>query len=181
MPGREHLFLPMRDGVRLHATLYTPDGKGPWPALLEALPYRKDDLTGRDRSEYERYAGAGYAMLRLDVRGTGTSEGPALDEYPPVELDDLNDVIAWLASRPWSNGNVGMFGRVQKVVGADRDGDVSVGGKGKPGGVAGVPLHTRHRPHALRHPEGRATHAVFEDTMVGTKDAPQPVDRRVSQ
>ncbi|MGZ4115722.1 MAG: CocE/NonD family hydrolase [Actinomycetota bacterium] len=110
MPGREHLFLPMRDGVRLHATLYRPDGEGPWPALLEALPYRKDDLTGRDRSEYERYAEAGYAMLRVDVRGTGTSEGPALDEYPPVELDDLNDVIAWLASQPWSNGNVGMFG-----------------------------------------------------------------------
>jgi putative CocE/NonD family hydrolase len=110
MPGREHLFLSMRDGVRLHATLYLPDGVGPWPALLEALPYRKDDLTARYRPEYERFAGHGYAVLRVDVRGTGTSEGPALDEYPPVEQDDLNEVIAWLASRPWSNGNVGMFG-----------------------------------------------------------------------
>jgi putative CocE/NonD family hydrolase len=100
----------MRDGVRLHATLYLPDGDGPWPALLEALPYRKDDLTARYRPEYERFAGHGYAVLRVDVRGTGTSEGPALDEYPPVEQDDLNEVITWLASRPWSNGNVGMFG-----------------------------------------------------------------------
>ncbi len=110
MPDRQHLFLPMRDGVRLHATLYLPEGEGPWPALLEALPYRKDDLTAKDRSEYERLAADGYAVLRVDVRGTGTSEGPALDEYPPVELDDMNDVIAWLASRSWSNGNVGMFG-----------------------------------------------------------------------
>jgi predicted acyl esterase len=110
MPAREHLFLPMRDGVRLHGTLYLPEGDGPWPALLEALPYRKDDLTGRDRSEYERFADHGFATLRVDVRGTGTSEGPALDEYPPVELDDLNDVIAWLASQPWSNGRVGMYG-----------------------------------------------------------------------
>jgi uncharacterized protein len=110
MTAREHLFLPMRDGVRLHATLYRPDGDGPWPALLEALPYRKDDLTGRDRYEYMRFAEHGYAVLRLDVRGTGSSEGPATDEYPEVELDDLNDTIAWLASQPWSNRNVGMFG-----------------------------------------------------------------------
>ncbi len=100
----------MRDGVRLHATLYRPDAGGPWPALLEALPYRKDDLTARYRHEYERFAGHGYAVLRVDVRGTGTSEGSALDEYPPIEQEDLNEVIDWLASRAWSNGNVGMFG-----------------------------------------------------------------------
>jgi predicted acyl esterase len=110
MPSREHLFLPMRDGVRLHATLYLPDGQGPWPALLEALPYRKDDLTFRDHLEYARLVRGGYAVLRVDVRGTGTSEGPAIDEYPPVELEDMNHVIAWLAARPWCNGNVGMFG-----------------------------------------------------------------------
>ena len=108
--AREHLFLPLRDGVRLHATLYLPDGDGPWPALLEALPYRKDDLTLAERGEYERFASLGYAVCRVDLRGTGTSEGVAVDEYPPSEQEDLNEVIDWLSKQPWSNGNVGMYG-----------------------------------------------------------------------
>ncbi len=110
MPRREHTFIPMGDGVRLHATLYLPDGDGPWPALLEALPYRKDDVTASYRPEYERFAEHGYAVCRVDVRGTGTSEGIAEDEYPPIEQRDLNEVIAWLASRTWAGGAVGMYG-----------------------------------------------------------------------
>ncbi|HZD79487.1 MAG TPA: CocE/NonD family hydrolase [Actinomycetota bacterium] len=110
MAEREHTFISMGDGVRLHATLYLPQGSGPWPALLEALPYRKDDLTASYRPEYERFAEHGYAVCRVDLRGTGTSEGVAEDEYPPVELRDLNEVIAWLASRRWCSGAVGMFG-----------------------------------------------------------------------
>lgn len=103
-------FIQMSDGVRLAATLYLPDGGGPWPAILEALPYRKDDLTASYRREYLRVAEAGYAMCRVDVRGTGTSEGVAEDEYPEVEQRDLNEVIAWIASREWSTGSVGMYG-----------------------------------------------------------------------
>ncbi|MFB3739325.1 MAG: CocE/NonD family hydrolase, partial [Candidatus Velamenicoccus archaeovorus] len=80
MTRREHTFIPMSDGVRLHATLYLPEGDGPWPALLEALPYRKDDITASYRPEYERFAEHGYAACRVDVRGTGTSEGLAEDE-----------------------------------------------------------------------------------------------------
>lgn len=49
-------------------------------------------------------------VCRLDVRGTGSSHGVATDEYPLSELDDLADVINWLATQPWSNGRVGMFG-----------------------------------------------------------------------
>ena len=108
---REDLFIAMRDGVRLAATLYLPDGDGPWPALLEALPYRKDDLTASYRSEYERFAAEfGYAVCRLDIRGTGSSEGAPVDEYTVEEHEDIEEVIAWLASREWSNGNVGMYG-----------------------------------------------------------------------
>jgi predicted acyl esterase len=109
--AREDLFITMQDGTRLAATLYLPEVGGPWPALLEALPYRKDDLTAHYRAEYERFAdGSGYAVCRLDIRGTGSSEGIATGEYEPRELDDLEEVIAWLASREWSNGNVGMYG-----------------------------------------------------------------------
>ena len=106
----------MRDGARLAATLYLPpedDPELPEPraALLEALPYRKDDLTAHYRPEYHRFADEfGYAVCRVDIRGTGSSEGSATGEYTAEELEDLTEVIAWLADRPWSNGNVGMFG-----------------------------------------------------------------------
>ncbi len=98
------------DGERLAGTLYLPDGDGPFAALLEALPYRKDDVTEAYRPTYERYAAAGYAVLRLDLRGTGSSSGIATDEYPDIERTDLGSAIEWLAAQPWSTGRVGMFG-----------------------------------------------------------------------
>ena len=111
MTRREHVSIEMTDGVRIAATLYMPDGSsGPWPAVLEAIPYRKDDVTGRSRSEYRRLADAGYVVCRVDVRGTGSSEGIATDEYPSVERTDLMTVIDWLATRPWSLWTVGMYG-----------------------------------------------------------------------
>ena len=86
MTRREHVWIPMDDGVRLAATLYLPEpadgGDGPWPALLEALPYRKDDVTASYRPEYQRLAEAGYVMCRVDVRGTGTSEGSPRTSTP---------------------------------------------------------------------------------------------------
>ncbi|TMK45231.1 MAG: CocE/NonD family hydrolase [Actinobacteria bacterium] len=103
-------FITMADGVRLAATLFVPEGEGPWPAILEALPYRKDDLTSSYRTEYVRLSEAGYVVCRADVRGTGTSEGVAEDEYPEIERRDMNEVIAWLASQDWCTGNVGMYG-----------------------------------------------------------------------
>ena len=108
----QQVWITMRDGTRLAADLYLPDDPTPAPALLEALPYRKDDLTSESHAEdYVRLrAEGGFAMCRLDVRGTGSSAGRATDEYPVSELDDLADVIAWLAAQPWCNGQVGMFG-----------------------------------------------------------------------
>ncbi len=107
----EQAWITTRDGVRLAADIYLPDKAGPAAVLLEALPYRKDDLTGESHSDdYLRLCEGGFAVCRLDVRGTGSSAGRATDEYPLSELDDLADVIAWLAGQPWSNGRVGMFG-----------------------------------------------------------------------
>src|SRR3990170_147991 len=109
--ARTDVFIPMRDGARLAATLYLPDDGGPWPALLEALPPPKDDLTASYPSEYERMAAEfGYAVCRLDVRGTGSSEGMPVDEYTLQEHEDIERTIAWLAEQGWSNGNVGMYG-----------------------------------------------------------------------
>src|SRR5262245_1474595 len=111
MAATEDVFIAMRDGVRLAATLYLPSEPEPWPALIEALPYRKDDLTAHYRPEYHRFADEfGYVVCRVDVRGTGSSEGTSTGEYTREELEDLAEVTGWLAGRPWSNGNVGMYG-----------------------------------------------------------------------
>ena len=104
--------IPMDDGVTLSATLYLPvDVDGPQPCILEALPYRKDDLTSSYRPDYVRLRDEhGYAVCRLDLRGTGSSGGDATDEYPPREQQDLHAVIDWLAEQDWCDGNVGMYG-----------------------------------------------------------------------
>jgi putative CocE/NonD family hydrolase len=109
----EEARIEMPDGVRLAATLYLPDeGDGPWPAVLEYLPYRKDDWTlRRDLTLYPCVVERGYVGARVDIRGTGRSEGRLpTGEYSERELEDGEAVIAWLAARPWSNGAVGMWG-----------------------------------------------------------------------
>ncbi len=101
----------MRDGVELAATLYLPPSGVPQPCLLEALPYRKDDLTSSYAESYVRLCDEfGYAVCRVDVRGTGSSGGDATDEYPVEEQADLVEVIAWLAAQEWCDGGIGMFG-----------------------------------------------------------------------
>ena len=111
MARTQDVSVAMPDGVRLAATLFLPDGDGPWPALLEAPPYRKDDLTASYADEYHRFAeDFGYLVCRLDIRGTGSSEGMPVDEYTAQEHDDIANVIAWLAAQEWSNGAVGMYG-----------------------------------------------------------------------
>ena len=112
----EDVRIPMDDGVILAATLYVPDAPDapatpPFPALLESIPYRKDDWTlSRDWPLHGAFAAAGYVSCRLDIRGTGTSTGIADDEYTEREILDNLAVIDWLATQPWSSGAVGMFG-----------------------------------------------------------------------
>ncbi len=107
----EQVLIPMDDGIRVAATLYMPDAPGPFPAVLESIPYRKDDWTlSRDWPLHGAFAAAGYVSCRLDVRGTGSSAGIASGEYPEREILDNLAVIDWLATRDWSTGSVGMFG-----------------------------------------------------------------------
>jgi uncharacterized protein len=111
----EEVWIPVRDGVRLAADLYRPDDPNPvdrLPAILEYLPYRKDDgLFERTFDLYSYVVPHGYACIQVDIRGTGRSEGRYPDaEYTEQEQLDGEDVIAWLARQPWSNGAVGMWG-----------------------------------------------------------------------
>lgn len=109
----EHLWIPMTDGTRLAARLWKPVSaeEDPVPAVLEMIPYRKRDLTAvRDSIHHPYMAGYGYACLRVDLRGSGDSEGVLTDEYLQQELDDVEDVLAWLIEQPWCNGRTGIMG-----------------------------------------------------------------------
>lgn len=107
----DHVWIEMPDGVRLAARLWLPVGAGPVPATLEYIPYRKADLVrARDERNHPFFAANGYACIRVDMRGSGDSEGHMSDMYAQAELDDARHVINWLADQPWCDGRAGMFG-----------------------------------------------------------------------
>ena len=108
---QDDLFIPLPDGTRLAARLWRPDGGEPVPAVLEFIPYRKRDNTlPRDETIHPWMAAQGYACLRVDLRGSGDSEGVFDDEYSAQELQDACDTIAWIAAQKWCSGSVGMMG-----------------------------------------------------------------------
>src|SRR5579871_4064171 len=99
----EHLFISLADGTRLAARLWLPDlGSGERvPAVLEYIPYRKRDGTrGRDEPMHHWFAEHGYAAIRVDLRGSGESDGRLEDEYLAREQDDAVEAIAWIAAQP---------------------------------------------------------------------------------
>ncbi|MBF2759581.1 MAG: CocE/NonD family hydrolase [Ectothiorhodospiraceae bacterium AqS1] len=101
----------MPDGVGLSASIWLPAAGAPTPAILEYIPYRKRDLVrARDERNHPYFAAHGYACLRVDMRGSGDSEGAMPDMYTCDELDDARCVIEWIAEQPWCNGRVGIFG-----------------------------------------------------------------------
>jgi putative CocE/NonD family hydrolase len=107
----ENIFVPLPDGTRLAARLWLPEKAGPVPALIEYIPYRKRDGTrARDQGVHMYLAGHGYASIRLDIRGSGDSEGIITDEYTVQEQIDGCDAIAWIAAQDWCDGQAAMFG-----------------------------------------------------------------------
>ena len=110
----EEASIPMPDGVHLAADIWRPQGpagKGPFPVLLEYLPYRKTEGRGNRYPFYAYFVRRGYVVARVDIRGTGNSTGTLIPyEYSDIENTDGDSVIAWLARQPYSNGKVGMFG-----------------------------------------------------------------------
>jgi putative CocE/NonD family hydrolase len=97
--------IPLRDGVRLNATLYRPARqKEPRPCLFTLTPYIGQSY--HDRGMY--FAAHGYPFLTVDVRGRGNSEGA----FRPLiqEAKDGYDVVEWLAMQPYCNGKISMWG-----------------------------------------------------------------------
>ena len=109
----KNVLIPMRDGVRLAADLYMPagtDGLARWPVVMEYTPYRKDDVHLASRPFYLTFPRHGYVVARVDIRGTGASEGVSTDEYTLQEQLDGYDAVEWLARQPWCDGHVNMMG-----------------------------------------------------------------------
>ncbi|HXU34238.1 MAG TPA: CocE/NonD family hydrolase, partial [Thermoanaerobaculia bacterium] len=97
--------IPMRDGVKLNATVYRPHGQsGGLPVIFTLTPYIADSY--HDRAMY--FARNGYVYALVDVRGRGSSEG----DFDPFAQEDRDgyDVVEWLAKQPWANGKVAMWG-----------------------------------------------------------------------
>src|SRR5262245_7891177 len=104
-----HVEIPMRDNVKLRADIYRPDDTARHPVLLARLPYSKD-LSPISLSLLSpiRAARRGYVVVVQDTRGRFKSDGKFSLFHG--EAEDGYDTIAWCASRPWSNGQVGMYG-----------------------------------------------------------------------
>ena len=109
----ENFWIELSDGTRLAARRWQPVGADhdPVPAELEYIPYRKRDIKRpRDEQIHPYLAGHGYACVRVDLRGSGDSDGVLQDEYLEQELADGEEVLRWIATQPWCDGNIGMVG-----------------------------------------------------------------------
>ncbi len=105
--------IPMSDGVTLCGRLWLPAdaARRPAPVVLEYIPYRtRDAYSAADDYWGDVLASHGIAFARIDIRGSGDSEGLLRDEYLAQEQDDAVEIIAWLAKQPWSSGKIGMRG-----------------------------------------------------------------------
>ncbi len=110
----KEVWIPMSDGTQLAADLYLPqpgNGSNRYPVLLEYLPYRKDEHRKLRYPVFSYFVQRGYIIARVDIRGTGRSEGKLIAyEYTEQEKKDGLEVIDWLSRQSFSTGSIGMFG-----------------------------------------------------------------------
>ncbi|MDO8800178.1 CocE/NonD family hydrolase [Phenylobacterium sp.] len=109
-PGATEEFATLRDGVKLAANVFKPQGTGPWPVVLSRTPYLKDGRGSPAQlaAAGKKYTDAGYVFVLQDVRGKGHSEG--FYQAYVTDIEDGYDSVEWAAKQPWSNGKVGVTG-----------------------------------------------------------------------
>ena len=107
----EHVLVPMRDGVRLSAYVYFPEGKGPWPVVFEQRYAVITNISSR--KELAELARHGYVAARASFRGSQLSEG-VWQGYRALgwgKLRDGYDLCEWFAMQHWSNGWTSLWPR----------------------------------------------------------------------
>ena len=118
----QSFYLTMRDGTKIAVDLWLPSGinffSKKLPTIISATRYwrSKDwlpttlasDIAPPDRPRY--WNRNGYAMVLIDARGTGASFGSRDYPFSPDEIDDYGEIIDWIVSPQWSNGNVAGWG-----------------------------------------------------------------------
>ncbi|MBO1077858.1 CocE/NonD family hydrolase [Roseomonas haemaphysalidis] len=119
-PAPVSRYLPMRDGCRIAADVWLPDGAtGPVPAILILTPYYRrfrlrDGGTGDaipNAGKFVRHlVPRGFAVVVVDVRGTGASFGTRDSFRSPREREDSREITDWVVAQPWSDGQVGATG-----------------------------------------------------------------------
>jgi len=109
-------YLGTRDGTQLRYSVLLPAGKGPFPVILNYSGYDPgsvggaaylDDDTAMSVNLDQTLVAAGYAVAGVNARGTGCSEGQ-FEFLGRSYGQDGRDAVEFLATRPWSNGSVGM-------------------------------------------------------------------------
>ena len=98
------ISVPLRDGVKLAATIFLPKEEGVYPVVLQRTPYNRLGWI----SGAEEWAKSGYVFICQDVRGRYDSEGEF--DFLSQESNDTPDTVAWIRRQPWCNGKVGMMG-----------------------------------------------------------------------
>ncbi len=122
---RELGYAPMPDGVRLAYIVYRPSESGQFPAILDYDAYNSDGTELTANGWVLEAVSRGYAVVGANVRGSGCSEGDVFSILHPQQGKDGAAFVDWLGTRPWSDGNVGMYGvsypgHTQFMVGAER-------------------------------------------------------------
>ncbi len=109
---RRSLYIATRDGVRLAADVILPASRADvrLPTILTQTRYWRSTESAPISREQLRWVRRGYAVVSLDVRGTGASFGQWPAPWSRDEVRDMGDVIEWLVRQPWSNGRVGTIG-----------------------------------------------------------------------
>ncbi|MCK5428656.1 MAG: CocE/NonD family hydrolase, partial [Anaerolineales bacterium] len=124
---RQSLYIPMRDGIKIAVEVALPKNRSPEdkiPALLSQTRYwrtmelnppfkwflRPDMLDIRLRGFQSFFTSQGYALVYADVRGTGASFGSWPYPWSEDSVQDAREIVDWIISQPWSNGNVGGYG-----------------------------------------------------------------------
>ncbi|GAA0234229.1 CocE/NonD family hydrolase [Actinomadura nitritigenes] len=108
---RRDVDVPMRDGVNLCTDIWLPEGDGPFPVLLQRMPYDKSSSFMAQHIiglEIVRALDAGFAVVVQDTRGRYASEGVFIPFA--YEADDGRDTIAWLLEQDFCDGGVFMYG-----------------------------------------------------------------------